>query len=298
MKRSLECLGYAAVAVALMYLYAAKDTPLRLRRADAADAAAFPMRVAKDIPYKTGSPLNRLDVYAPPADVNHPVLVWVHGGGWTRGDKAQVGAKPERFTREGYVFVSVNYRLSPTVTHPAHVQDIAAAVAWVHGNIKNHGGDPNRIFLAGHSAGAHLVALAATDERYLKEVGVSLTVIKGCIPLDGGAYNLSGQADETDMRSAMLQNAFGNDPVVWKAASPVLHVSAGKGIPPFLLIHAGNRALSQAQAAELADALTKAGIAAERRHAPDKNHASLNQELGIPGDAPTQWMLDFMNRIR
>ena len=105
--------------------------------------------------------LERLDVYAPRGASRAPVVVFVHGGEWTRGDKAAVSFKPKFFNQNGIVFVSINYRLSPAATHPAHVSDVAAAIRWVHEHCGRFGGDPKKIVLMGHSAGCHLVTLVA-----------------------------------------------------------------------------------------------------------------------------------------
>src|SRR5687767_7584915 len=123
-------------------------------------AAQTAPRVQRDIAY--AEPKNErqlLDVYAPAAGSNLPVVVWVHGGGWMRGSKNEVDQKPPAFVEKGFVFVPVNYRFIPNVTMDIIVRDVAKAAGWVHANIARHGGDPGRIFLMGHSAGAQLAAL-------------------------------------------------------------------------------------------------------------------------------------------
>jgi len=174
---------------------------LRLARADAdqdAPAGNTPIETGNtggvrkflNLPYATIPGVNpnllSLDVYAPATGQNHPVIVMVHGGGWQRGDKANANIatnKYRHFTQAGYVFVSINYRLSPAVKHPAHVQDVAKALAWVAKNINRYSGNPARIYLMGHSAGAHLAALVATDQRYLEAAGENLQLLKGVILL-------------------------------------------------------------------------------------------------------------------
>src|ERR1051325_7626302 len=133
------------------------------------------VRVTRDIDYvptvEYADQKDRLDVYAPPNASRAPVIVSFYGGALTAGDKSEQPYIGELFARAGYVTVVVNYRLSPTVMHPAHVQDAAASVAWVKHNIGKYGGDPNNVFLIGHSAGAYLVALLLLDPRYLAEIG-------------------------------------------------------------------------------------------------------------------------------
>src|SRR6266446_5635963 len=97
-----------------------------------------------------------LDVYAPTEGKNHPVVVWIHGGGWKSGDKKGVQKKPQAFVDKGYIFVSTNYRFVPNVTVKEMTGDIAKAIRWVHDHAKDYGGDPESIFVMGHSAGAHL----------------------------------------------------------------------------------------------------------------------------------------------
>ena len=240
-----------------------------------------------------------LDVYSPKGGGPHPVVIYVHGGSWRTGDKSHVGAKAARFTQEGFVFVSVNYRLSPAVQHPVHVQDVAKAVAWVHSHVQTYGGDPEQVFIMGHSSGAQLAALVATDERYLKAAGGSLHMLCGAIGLDGGGYDIprivaSGEPGAED-RYAI---AFGKDSTALRDASAISHVEKGKGIPSFLLIHAGQRAASRQQAEAMAARLREANVRAEVFHAPDKTHESLNKDLGLPADEPTKRVLDFLKSAR
>src|SRR5580704_10634386 len=119
--------------------------------------------------------LQRLDVYAPRGVDHAPVVIFVHGGEWTRHDKAEVSYKPKFFNDHGVVFVSTNYRLSPAVAHPAHVSDVASAIRWVHDHAAEFGGDPHKLVVMGHSAGCHLVTLVALDPRYLAKAGLRPT---------------------------------------------------------------------------------------------------------------------------
>jgi len=142
-----------------------------------APANAADSQVHRDLAYTTPKDNQRtLDLYAPAQGKDHPVLVWLHGGGWRQGDKAHVQRKPQAFVSKGFVFVSVNYRFVPQVTVKEMTGDIAKAIKWVHDHAKDYGGSPDRIFVAGHSAGAHLAALVCTDGRYLKAEGLPLSV--------------------------------------------------------------------------------------------------------------------------
>ena len=123
---------------------------------------AFAQKLTSDVPYvKNGHERHVLDVYTPegPAKNNLPVMFWIYGGGWQKGDKSDVALKPKVLTERGFVFVATNYRLLPEVTMEELTSDVAKSLGWVHKNISRYGGDPKRIFVGGHSAGAQLAAL-------------------------------------------------------------------------------------------------------------------------------------------
>lgn len=256
--------------------------------------------VAKDVPYIAREgydpALTALDIYAPATIAAPlPVVLFVHGGGWANGDKKQAGSKADFFTGAGYLYVSVNYRLSPKVQHPAHVEDVAAAVAWTEKHIAEYKGDPTRIYLIGHSAGAHLVALVAADQRYLKAAGADPAAIRGVVPLDGAGYDIPVQYNWGGASvQKMYAQAFTADPAKQKDASPIYQIKPGEKVPPFFIVHAGNRIPSARQAKLLADALHAAGYDAQTQHAPDDNHMSINRGLGDPKAPITAWVRDFL----
>jgi len=165
-----------------------------------------------------------LDIYYPDRCLaaRCPVVMWVHGGGWRTGDKGNNGAKDLAATWEnaGAVVVTLNYRLTPDVVHPAHVQDVAAGIAWTRANIGRYGGDPQRLFLLGHSAGAHLVALVATDPQYLAAHGLGLREsVSGVMPIDTASYDLV--ANNGAAVGRMIEDAFGTDPAVLRAHAAI-----------------------------------------------------------------------------
>src|SRR5471030_2395466 len=143
-----------------------------------------------------------LDVYAPTEGKGLPVVVWIHGGGWQTGDKKEVHNKPQGFADKGFVFVSINYRLLPTVTIKQMAEDVAKAIRWVHDHAKDYGGDPNTIIVAGHSAGAQLAALVCTDDSYLKVEGLPMAIIKACVPVDGDTYDVAMQIMTVEAKRA------------------------------------------------------------------------------------------------
>jgi arylformamidase len=240
-----------------------------------------------------------LDIFTPIDDGFHPVVVMIHGGGWQAGDKtieAAADVKSVYFVSQGYVFVSINYRLSPAIAHPVHVQDVARALAYVHTNIAGYGGDSDRIYVMGHSAGAHLAALVATDETYLAAEGKEVTIMKGVILLDGAGYDIPLQRRMSQsFFKALFDAAFPGDADAQWAASPIAHVAPGKGIPPFLIFYLADRPVSRVQSRNLASALVSAGIKATLAPVRGKTHRSLNRKIGIREDTPTQAIMSFLS---
>lgn len=247
-----------------------------------------------------------LDVYSPPNAKNLPVVFWIHGGGWQGGDKTSVQVKPQVFVDKGFVFVSTNYRLLPNVDMATIVRDIAKSIHWVHDHIAEHGGDPQRLFIMGHSAGAQLAALVCVDERYLKAEGLSLAMIKGCVPVDGDTYDVPAiiETAETRRRVHGLPQAtfghrekFGNDPVKHRDFSAVTHVAKGKDIPPFLILHVAEHPDTSAQAQRLGNVLKEAGLPVTVFGAKETTHNKINADLGLPDDPATKALFEFTGRI-
>jgi arylformamidase len=256
-------------------------------------------RVQKDIAYfRAGGERTRLDVYAPADGKDHPVIIWVHGGAWQFGDKAHVQAKPGAFNGRGYVLVSVNYRFHPAVSYKEQAGDIAQAVRWVHEHAGEFGGDPGRLFLMGHSSGAHLAALVGTDDRYFKKAGLTLSDLAGVVLVDGAGYDIPRQVRQAALPrlKAMYTTVFTEDEASQRDASPVIHVAKDKGIPPFLILHVASRRDSKAQSEGLAEKLREAGVEAKVVSAEGKTHATINRELGQPDDAPTMAVFVFLRR--
>lgn len=258
-------------------------------------AFAGEMQVHKAIPY--AEPKNErqmLDVYAPPKAKDLPVVLWIHGGGWRAGDKANVNKKPQAFAEKGFVFVSTNHRFFPTVSVKEMTGDIAKALRWIHEHAKDHGGDPKAIFVMGHSSGAHLAALVCTDERYLKAEGLPLSIIKGCVPVDVSVYDIPRRLkDGGAAGTAMFAKTFG-DEASQRELSPITYVAKGKSIPPFLILHVADRADTKAQSHWLADKLKDAGVSAQVVAAAGATHATINSNLGTPKDRPTEEMWAFL----
>lgn len=236
--------------------------------------------------------LQSLDVYSPKDAEHLPVMIYIHGGGWQGGDKGAVGSKAGYFCGRGWVFVSINYRLVPAVDLPTQLQDSADAIAWVHSNIGEYGGDPSRLHLMGHSAGAHHVAILATNERFLKAAGKDLGILKGVVELDTQALDVPRMMGGSE--TAVYVQAFGKNDGIWREVSPFYHVEKGKGIPPFFLVVADNREQKIGQAKAFQTALRDAGVRCEFVEAPEHDHGSLNRAIGEPGDKVTAAMAGFL----
>jgi acetyl esterase/lipase len=257
----------------------------------------------KDVAYADpASPLHALDVYASPSAKNAPVVFWIHGGGWQGGDKSEVAEKPRFFVEKGFVFVSVNYRLLPKVKMIDIFHDVAKSFRWMHDHIAEYGGDPKRVLVGGHSAGAQLAALICTDERYLKAEGIELTDLIGCVAVDGDTYDVPAIIETGETRRRVHgqpqpkfghREKFGNTPEKHREYSAVTHVAKGKNIPPFLILHVADHPDTSAQAFRLGAVLKEAGVKAAVFGAKETNHVKLNDNLGVADDPATKALLDF-----
>ena len=219
--------------------------------------AADGVRVVENVDYVSDADYandkDKLDLYLPEGRTGFPVVVFFHGGGLRNGDKDASSHVGQAFAASGIGAAIVNYRLSPDVSHPAHAQDAARSVAWVHANISEHGGDPEKVFLAGHSAGAYLAVLLVLDDRYLGEHTLQPTSLAGSMPISGFFY-----VDE--VAPDRPKEVWGEEPAGWLDASPAEYLRTDA--PPLLLVYAdGDDAWRREQNERLADALRAKGHA-------------------------------------
>ncbi len=221
-----------------------------------------------------------------------PLTVFVHGGAWRAGDK-NVSSRTWQvpyFLSKGHAFASVNYRLVPDVGVAQQAEDVAQALRFLVDRADALGVDRTRIILMGHSAGAHLAALVATDGRYLQQVGLQVSDIAGVILLDGAGYDVPRQmAAAGPMMQRTYRMAFGEDRAQQLALSPISHVAAPNA-RAFLVLHV-QRPDAAAQSRALSDALRQAGTPADVHGLPGQGrsgHREINVELGdqsYPGTA-------------
>lgn len=230
-----------------------------------------------------GDPLQSLDVVGremPDGCAGAPVVVWVHGGGWQRGSKNNVSADQLAWAADnGWVHVSVDYRLTPAVTYPEHNRDLAAALAWVHDNIADHGGDPTTVAVVGHSAGAQIASSVGTDPRYL--------AVHGLVPGDGIRCVVSLDTEGYDLNrggsSAVYSAAFGMDAAVRTDASPVTHLRGGSPRANLLVVTRGSAA-RRSIATDFVDRHNATGGNAILVVAEGLSHTGVNEALGRDGD--------------
>ena len=261
--------------------------------------AAAEMKVQRDVPYAEPKAERRmLDVYSLTEGKGHPIVVWIHGGGWRGGNKTTVQKKPQAFVDNGFVFVSTTYRFVPEVTVKEMAGDIAKAIRWTRVHANDFGGDPDRIIVMGHSAGAHLAALVCTDDRYLKAEGLSLATIKACIPVDVSVYDIPKRLkDGGSVPPATFTAIFGDAEDRQRDLSPATHVAKDKHIPAFLILHVADRPDTKAQSHWFADKLKEAGVAATVVAGEGKTHGSIGGDLGLPDDKPTKAMFAFLDGV-
>jgi acetyl esterase/lipase len=281
---------------------AAPGDRLRERLADRQQGVAtVSLRPDQTIAYGS-DPLQQVDVWkATGLKRKAPLVFFVHGGGWKRGDKQMSSKSPAaaHFTGQGYAYASTNYRLVPATTVEEQARDIARAMKAVLDRADSLGIDRSRVVITGHSAGAHLVALLGTDEQYLKSAGLSFADLDGVIPNDGAAYDVAAQMqDGPKIMNQTYVQAFGTDPTRQRALSPTLNADAPNA-PAFLLIHV-QRPDGVRQNKALEAALRTAGTAVERREFAGeglRGHMEINRQLGDPAYPATPVVDAWLKRL-
>lgn len=220
------------------------------------------------------------DVYRPKAAKGAPIVVMAHGGGWRIGDKAMsrvVENKVPWLTGQGFIFVSVNYRMLPDADVATQARDVARAIAAVQAKASGWGGDPSQVILMGHSAGAHLVALLASDPAIATAEGAKPW--RGVVALDSAAMDVAAIMNQ-QRHMKLYDEAFGTDPAVWQALSPLARLKAAPA--PMMMVCSSRRADSCAQAQAFADKARSLGGQTSVL-SQDLSHGEINAKLGEPG---------------
>lgn len=247
------------------------------------------------------------------APSNLPVILYVHGGRWNAGDKnIDQTPIPGFFIDQGFVVVSTNYRLTTEESnqHPAQVEDIADAVGWISDNIRYRSGNPRAIYLVGHGAGAHLVALLATDHSRLIDVGVRPVDVKGVVLLDPLILDVVEIMQSPDSRKAYHQAAFGENLEVWQDASPTHHIRPDFPIVPHLIVagcpvgwpsveHLGKLKEDRWSAIEnYTKKLREHNVRVDLVNAMQyQSFFAVDQHFGTAGDQTTQIVADFLQEL-
>jgi acetyl esterase/lipase len=252
-----------------------------------------PIVTTRNVGYLTGTDYpedtDKLDVFMPEGAAGAPVIVFFRGGALQWGDKSHGEALASRVVPEGVGVVSANYRLSPGVMHPAHIQDAAAAFACVIKNIARHGGDPERVYVSGHSAGAYLATLMAIDPARLAAHGTGLDAVRGTIAISPFLYVEATAKDRP-------RTIWGQDLEAWLNASVTPHIEPGKG--PMLLIYAdGDAEWRRSQIDTFGDAVHAAGNSdVHVVEVPNRDHPTLLTQMNTADDQIGGLVLRFIGR--
>ena len=246
------------------------------------------VKVLRNVAYGPDK-LQTMDVYLPPDAKAAPVVLMAHGGGWRRGGKANPGVyenKVARWMPKGFIFVSVNYPMVPESDPVEQADHIARALAAVQKAAPGWGGDPARVILMGHSAGAHLVSLLNADPNRAARLGAKPWL--GTVSLDSGALDVPAIMNRPHL--GLYDTAFGEDPALWEAASPMHHLT--KDGPPWLGVCSSPRRTSCSANEIYAEKAQSLGARAQVL-GQALNHGEINSELGKPG-AYTEAVEAFM----
>jgi acetyl esterase/lipase len=259
-----------------------------------ARAGTDEVAIRKDIAYKPEEGLSsyelqrcKLDLYLPKSERRFPSLLWFHGGALKAGNKddefnRRIG---QRLAQAGVAVAMANYRLSPQVKYPGYVEDAAAAFAWLRSHIAEHGGDPQRVFVGGHSAGAYLTLMIGLDERYLRHHGLETSAIAGLIPVSGQTMTHYTVREERGLNK---------DSIIADEAAPIHYVR--KDAPPLLVLYAGNDLPARAEESQyLVAALKAAGhTRVSQQMIPERDHGSVAGNIPQPGDPAAAAILQFI----
>ena len=260
------------------------QTPMRMPAANAyaaealarSRAAAARTRTLLDVPYGP-DPKHRLDLYLPSAPVSSaPVLIFLHGGSWTHGYKEWMGFMALALVDLPAVFIAANYRLAPAHRFPAQLEDTLTLLGWAQAHTAQHGGDPSRVFIGGHSAGGHLAALACLRRDLWLRHGLGEAVVRACFPVST-TFDYRGIAEDAGSFLARPDDAA--------AASPVAYVE-GNRVPFLVAWGSADFERARRTSRDMVAALTKTGALTRNMEIPRADHFQMSLDLG---DAAHPW---------
>lgn len=252
---------------------------------------------------------HRLDLYLPQSSGQVPLLLWIHGGAWAVGSRKQEAEMARRLAERGIAVAAMSYRLSPAewirpeqdqgVEHPAHIRDVVRALDWALSNAQRYGYSSERVFVGGYSAGAHLSALLAVDERYLHEAGLGFEDLAGVVPV-AGAYDMEAyyqtQIEELGPERARshLFQVFGDKPGILSEVSPTEYL--GSSSLPMLVVSETDTFDYTVLFENLARRIDNEDV--RFLHVRNRDHRSLHAALKKAGDPALNAIVEFVTAAR
>jgi arylformamidase len=235
-------------------------------------------------------PATRLDLYLPEGAADFPVFIFIHGGAWRTGDKSMYENVGRTFAAAGIGTAVINYPQGPR--HPAHVRQAACAFGWIREHASTYKWDADNLFIGGHSCGGHMAALLTLDPKYLKEINLKPSAVRGCIVIDAVALDLDHARERPPPLLDMYQAAFGPDEN-WHAASPMTWVT--RKSPPFLLLLGENDDwISHEDTRQFAEKLKTQGTGVESAVIAGRDHFGMVTKVGSPGDPVAAKIIEFI----
>ena len=286
------CMGRLLSVAAIVALFALATPTVLAPRTTAG------MTIQRSDFHYGSAPRQRLILWTARHKGRFPLMIYIHGGGWSAGDPAAGGGeKPRHFLDRGYVYASVTYRFVPDATVEDEIADVARAIAWLRANAGHIGADPDRIVLIGHSSGAHLAAMIASDPQWLAAAKVPFATIRAVALLDGAGFDVPTlMAPYPGTTMPYYGKAFGVDTARQLRLSPIAHL-APPNAPAWLFLQDATRFTGYAEAEALARPLRAAGAQTLIVPVPDTTHLRLNDELGRPGDPATARLDAFLDQV-
>jgi len=261
-------------------------------------------REVRDVAYWQGEELDeqkhKLDVYVPAGEGPHPVVVFVHGGGWILGDRQQPGGNytllGRRLANQGVLAMVISYRLAPWARHPAQIRDTSRALSWALEHAADYGGDPSQVFAMGHSAGAHLVSLAACDPRWMREWGSSPSKLAGVVSVSA-PYDVEHLGRALFIGGPMVIPTFGQDKKVWRDVTPAQHLKDARPPPFFVAWADGDPEILRRDGRRFVEALEAAQVPVQSYETTFDDHLSVITDFADSGNRLGEKVVEFVKGV-